>query len=57
MSGTEPLKEELEAIMEENAVGSVQYSHCVNTDRANLETHVVPVADFLDLFMEYLLKL
>ena len=29
----------------------------MNTDHANLETHVVPVADFLDLFMEYVLKL
>ena len=55
--GTQPLKVELEAIMEENGVESVQYSQWVNTDRANLETHVVPVADFLDLFMEYLLKL
>ncbi|KAL5491417.1 hypothetical protein EMCRGX_G016700 [Ephydatia muelleri] len=56
--GTQPLKVELEAIMEENGVKSVlQYSQWVNTDHTNLETHVVPVVDFLDLFMEYLLKL
>ena len=54
--GTEPLKVELSAIMEENAVESAQYIQWVNTDRANLETHIVPVADFLELFMEVLIE-
>ena len=43
--------------MEENAVERVQYSQWVNTDSANLQTHFVPVPDFLDPFIEYLLKL
>ena len=55
--GTEPLLEELRAVMEENAVDTVQYSQWINTDRANLETHVVPIEDFLNLFMEVLKKL
>ena len=55
--GTEALREELEAIMEENAIDMVQYSQLVNTDRAMLETQLVPVEDFLDQFVEVLKKL
>ncbi|KAL5481807.1 hypothetical protein EMCRGX_G022051 [Ephydatia muelleri] len=47
--GTEALREELEAIMEENSIDTVQYNQWVNTDRA---THVVYVEDYLDQFVE-----
>ena len=55
--GTEALREELEAIMEENSVDSVQFNQWVNTDRAMLETHVVSKEDYLDQFIEVLKKL
>ena len=43
--------------MEENAIDTVQYSQWVNTDRAILETQLVPVEDFLNQFIEVLKKL
>ena len=55
--GTEPLREELETIIEENIVETVQYNRWVNTDRANLETRIVTVEEYLDLFMASLQKL
>ncbi|KAL5508956.1 hypothetical protein EMCRGX_G004228, partial [Ephydatia muelleri] len=55
--GIEPLLEELQDIMEDNSVDTVQYSQWINTDRANLETHVLPVEDFLNSFKEVLKKL
>ena len=55
--GTEALTEELEAIMEENSIDTVQYNQWVNTDRVMLETHVLSVEDFLDQFVEVLKKL
>ena len=39
-SGTGALWEELEAIMEDNDVETVQYNQWINTDRANLETQI-----------------
>ena len=44
--GIGPLLEELRAVMKENAVDTVQYSKWINTDRANLETQVVPMETF-----------
>ena len=41
--GAELLREELEAVMEENGVETVHYNQWTNTDRANLETRIVPV--------------
>ena len=55
--GAEPLWEELETIMEENAVETVQYNQWVSTDRANLNTCVVSVEEFLDVFIAALQKL
>eukprot|EP00731_Ephydatia_muelleri_P006869 Em0003g1117a len=55
--GAEALKEELEAAMEENGVETVQYNQWTNTDRANLETRIAPVEEFLDVFMATLKKL
>eukprot|EP00731_Ephydatia_muelleri_P007530 Em0003g1778a len=51
------LREELEAIMEDNGVETVQYNQWINTDRANLETRIAPVEEFLDAFMVALEKL
>eukprot|EP00731_Ephydatia_muelleri_P017532 Em0010g630a len=56
-SGTGGLREELEAIMEDNGVETVQYNQWINTDRANLETRIAPVEEFLDAFMVALEKL
>ena len=56
-SGTGALREELEAIMEDNGVETVQYNQWINTDRANLETRIAPVEEFLDAFMVALEKL
>eukprot|EP00731_Ephydatia_muelleri_P027659 Em0019g532a len=56
-SGTGALREELEAIMEDNGVETVQYNQWINTDRANLETWIAPVEEFLDAFMVALEKL
>ena len=55
--GAEALREELEAIMEGNLIDTVQYNQWVNTDRAMLETHVESVEDFLNQFIEVLIKL
>ncbi|KAL5510770.1 hypothetical protein EMCRGX_G006371 [Ephydatia muelleri] len=55
--GIEPLLEELRDIMEDNSVDTVQYSQWINTDRANLETHVLSVEDFLSSLKEVLKKL
>eukprot|EP00731_Ephydatia_muelleri_P014922 Em0008g642a len=55
--GAEPLREELESIMEANGVETVQYNQWVSTDRANLNTCVVSVEEFLDLFIAALQKL
>ena len=55
--GAELLREELEAVMEENGVETVHYNQWTNTDRANLETRIVPVEEFLDVFMAALKKL
>ena len=41
--GAELLREELEAVMEENGVETVHYNQWTNTDRANLETCIVPI--------------
>ena len=43
----EQLREELETTMEENGVETVQYNKWVSTDRANLETCVLSVQEFL----------
>ena len=37
--------------MEENGVETVHYNQWTNTDRANLETRIVPVEGFLEVFM------
>ncbi|KAL5515849.1 hypothetical protein EMCRGX_G001083 [Ephydatia muelleri] len=55
--GPDALREELEDAMEENGVETVQYNQWTNTDRANLETRIVPVEEFLDVFMAALKKL
>ena len=47
----EQLREELETIMEENGVETVQYNKWVSTDRANLETCVLFVQEFIDVFI------
>ena len=46
-----------EAAMEENDVETMHYNQWTNTDRANLETCIVPVEDFLDVFMAALKKI
>lgn len=55
--GPEALREELVAAMEENSVETVQYNQWTTTDCANLETHIVPVDEFLDVFIATFKKL
>ena len=52
----ESLWDELEAAMEENGVETVHYNQWTNTDHANLQTRIVPVQEFLDVFMAALQK-
>ena len=48
---------ELQAIMDEHEIDSVEYRQWINTDRSLLETEVQTVDEFLDSFSRMLEKL
>ena len=55
--GVEPFCEELQAILDGNAVESVEVRQWTHTDRATLETKVMSTDEFVDAFIPLLLKL
>ncbi|KAL5477704.1 hypothetical protein EMCRGX_G024538 [Ephydatia muelleri] len=55
--GVEILCAELQAIMDEHEVDSIEYRQWTNTDRSSLETKVQTVDEFLDSFSRMLEKL
>ena len=48
--GTEPLCNQQQAMACENSSDKVQARQWTQTDRANLETKVMPIDDFIDAF-------
>ena len=55
--GTDPLKSLLENLMDQNGIDTVQFQQWTTTDRATLETRVVPADEFIDTFVSKLRKL
>ena len=55
--GTDKLHEQLQAIMDMNAVDSVQYLQWTKTDRSTLITIVQRVKEFLEDYVAMLTKL
>ena len=50
-------KERLQGIMDAELIDTVEFRQWTSTDRATLETRIVPVDEFLDLFVGMLKKL
>ena len=55
--GSEKLREAVLNIMDANLIDTVEFRQWMTTDRANLETKVLPIDDFIDCFILGLEKL
>ena len=55
--GTEPLCAILQDVTCENEIDTVEFRHWTTTDRATLETKVLPVDEFIEMFVTMLKKL
>ena len=55
--GTEPIHARLQAVTDENEVNTVEIRRWTTTDRATLETIVLPVDEFIEMFVAMLKKL
>lgn len=55
--GTEPLNTLLQVAADEREMDTVEFKQWTSTDRASLETKVLPVDDFMDCFIGMLKKL
>ena len=55
--GTEPLGNQLQAIACDNSIDTVEVRQWTQTDRANLETKVMSVDEFIEAFTSMLIKL
>lgn len=55
--GTEPLHALLQAAADEHGIDTIEFKQWTTTDRATMETKVLPVEDFIDCFMGMLKKL
>eukprot|EP00731_Ephydatia_muelleri_P027627 Em0019g500a len=49
----DPLKSLLENLMDQNGIDTVQFQQWTTTDRATLETRVVPADEFIDTFVNF----
>ena len=55
--GTEPIHARLQAVTDENEVDTVEIRQWTTTDRATLQTIVLPVDEFIEIFVAMLKKL
>ena len=55
--GTEPIHARLQAVTDENEVNTVEIRQWTTTDRATLQIIVLPVDEFIEMFVAMLKKL
>ena len=55
--GAEPLRARLQAVTDENEIDTVEIRQWTTTDRATLETKVLSVDEFIEMFITMLKKL